>query len=172
MGSITLNKPSGGQLTIAPEDGATNETVTIPSVGVGKVLQQQTYVSSAGNDVSISTSGSVVFDTFTITVKEGSKVVLWFNTAQYVQSTLNTNLQLYLEVDGVVLSGNTDNATDFNHINYQISGRNNQTNWFVTDSLSEGSHTLTLRAGRYNSGTMTLNYQGKKFRYLLQEVAA
>lgn len=39
MGSITLNKPSGGQLTLSPEDGATNETVTIPSVGVGKVLQ-------------------------------------------------------------------------------------------------------------------------------------
>ena len=43
MASITLNKPSGGQLTISPEDGATNETVTIPSVGVGKVLQVQHY---------------------------------------------------------------------------------------------------------------------------------
>ena len=39
MGSITLNKPSGGQLTIAPEDGTSNETVSIPSAGVGKILQ-------------------------------------------------------------------------------------------------------------------------------------
>ena len=38
-GSITLNKASGGQLTISPEDGTSTETVTIPSVGVGKVLQ-------------------------------------------------------------------------------------------------------------------------------------
>jgi len=39
MGQITLNKPSGGQLTLSPEDGTSTETVTIPSVGVGKVLQ-------------------------------------------------------------------------------------------------------------------------------------
>jgi len=39
MGNITLNKPSGGQLTIAPEDGTSNETVSIPSVGVGKVIK-------------------------------------------------------------------------------------------------------------------------------------
>lgn len=39
MASITLNKPSGGQLTLEPEDGTSTETVTIPSVGVGKVLQ-------------------------------------------------------------------------------------------------------------------------------------
>jgi hypothetical protein len=48
MGSITLNKPSGGQLTISPEDGTSNETVTIPSVGVGKVLQVVTSSTTAG----------------------------------------------------------------------------------------------------------------------------
>ena len=39
MANIALNKPSGGQLILSPEDGTSTETVTIPSVGVGKVLQ-------------------------------------------------------------------------------------------------------------------------------------
>mgnify|MGYP001469480304 CR=1 FL=1 len=33
MAQITLNKPSGGQLTIAPEDGTSTETITIPTGG-------------------------------------------------------------------------------------------------------------------------------------------
>lgn len=43
MANIALNKPSGGQLILSPEDGTSTETVTIPSVGVGKVLQVVTY---------------------------------------------------------------------------------------------------------------------------------
>ena len=34
MANIALNKPSGGQLILSPEDGTSTETVTIPSVGV------------------------------------------------------------------------------------------------------------------------------------------
>jgi hypothetical protein len=181
MGNITLNKTSGGQMTIAPEDGTSNETVTIPSVGVmaadvptGKILQQQAYISSAANDVSVATgdySGSIILDSFTMTVKEGSQILLWFNTSQYVASITTTNLQIYLEVDGTALAGNNANATDYNHIWYQTSGRMAQTNWFLTNPLSEGTHTLNFRVARYNSGTITLNYQSRKFRYLLQEVA-
>jgi hypothetical protein len=48
MANIALNKPSGGQLILSPEDGTSTETVTIPSVGVGKVLQVvQTAVTGA-----------------------------------------------------------------------------------------------------------------------------
>ena len=41
MAQIALKKPSGGQLILAPEDGATTETITIPSAGfgAGKILQ-------------------------------------------------------------------------------------------------------------------------------------
>jgi hypothetical protein len=43
MANIALNKPSGGQLILSPEDGTSTETVTIPSSGnMGKVLQVQT----------------------------------------------------------------------------------------------------------------------------------
>ena len=46
MANIALKRPSGGQLILAPEDGASTDTVTIPSSGVmaadvatGKILQ-------------------------------------------------------------------------------------------------------------------------------------
>ena len=35
MASITLNKPSGGAMTITAEDGTSTETVTIPAAGFG-----------------------------------------------------------------------------------------------------------------------------------------
>ena len=45
-GQIALNKPSGGQLILSPEDGTSTETVSIPAAGVmaadvatGKILQ-------------------------------------------------------------------------------------------------------------------------------------
>lgn len=62
MAQITLNKPSGGQLTIAPEDGTSTETITIPSVGVGKVLQ----VVSANFTNQLSGSGS--FDVLSVNI--------------------------------------------------------------------------------------------------------
>ena len=34
MAQIALNKPSGGQMILAPEDGTSSETITIPSTGV------------------------------------------------------------------------------------------------------------------------------------------
>ena len=64
MANIALNKPSGGQLILSPEDGTSTETVTIPSVGVmaadastGKVLNLKTYYN---NNYSISASGAWV----------------------------------------------------------------------------------------------------------------
>ena len=46
-GQITLNKTSGGQLTIRPEDGVTNETLSFPSYGLGKVLNLTTFSHSS-----------------------------------------------------------------------------------------------------------------------------
>ena len=56
-GQIALNKPSGGQLILSPEDGTSTETVTIPSVGVGKVLQVKTMWTSSAYDNITTTSG-------------------------------------------------------------------------------------------------------------------
>ena len=46
MANIALNKPSGGQLILSPEDGTSTETVSIPAAGIrsatkesGEVLQ-------------------------------------------------------------------------------------------------------------------------------------
>lgn len=64
MGSITLNKPSGGQLTLTPEDGTSTETVSIPSVGVGKILQVKSItkrdhqaISGSGDSTFVDISG-------------------------------------------------------------------------------------------------------------------
>jgi hypothetical protein len=47
MASITLNKPSGGAMTITAEDGTSTETVTIPASGVGSAPPTiQTFTSS------------------------------------------------------------------------------------------------------------------------------
>lgn len=48
MASIVLNKPSGGQMTIQPEDGTSSEVVTIPSGGIsgGKVLNVEHYTNN------------------------------------------------------------------------------------------------------------------------------
>ena len=70
MASITLNKPSGGQLTLSPEDGTSNETVTIPSVGVGKVLQMQ-YVTQ---DTEITTTTTMNYNSPLPTVSQGTEV--------------------------------------------------------------------------------------------------
>jgi hypothetical protein len=70
MANIALNKPSGGQLILSPEDGTSTETVSIPAAGVmsanattGKVLQVVNNTSydtqtslSAGSAASLSVS--------------------------------------------------------------------------------------------------------------------
>jgi hypothetical protein len=56
MAQIALNKPSGGQLLIQPEDGTSTETVTIPSVGVGKVLNVETITYNVSDTETTSSS--------------------------------------------------------------------------------------------------------------------
>ena len=83
MANITLNKPSGGQLTLAPQDGTSSETVTVPSGGIGKVLQVKTAVfttpnvSSSSNSTAFVDSGiSVTFDS---NLSPGSKIYCTFD---------------------------------------------------------------------------------------------
>lgn len=56
-GQITLNKDSGGQLTLAPDDNAVNKTLTVPDVGFGKVLQTSYYKQSTGVQRTLSGEG-------------------------------------------------------------------------------------------------------------------
>lgn len=47
MASIVLNKPSGGQMTIQPEDGTTNETIVLPASGIKGTILQVQYVETS-----------------------------------------------------------------------------------------------------------------------------
>ena len=92
MGSITLNKPSGGQLTIAPEDGTSNETVTIPSVGVGKVLQ---VVNWSVGPTAVSTAGSWA-------VSNTPTRALTYQVAQYTFTKKQANSKVIAVANGHV----------------------------------------------------------------------
>lgn len=172
--SITLQKTGGGQVTLTVPDGATSEELNIPTTGFGTVLQTIPSISSAAQDLVISTEGTgVVVDTFNVTVQEGSRILFQFHTGQYIKSSATTNFQAYLAVNGTNMPVNTAGATDFNHIWYASNTyREWQTSWFITDPLSAGTHTLEFKVGRYNNGTLTMNYQGRRIRYLIQEIGA
>jgi hypothetical protein len=108
MASITLNKPSGGQLTISPEDGTSTETVTIPSVGVGKVLQ----VVNATNATQIAKSGTVSGEhdlslSASITpMSSTSKILIFISYQTWIQGSTNTTLYGHhrIKKDGNIIS--------------------------------------------------------------------
>lgn len=98
MASITLNKPSGGQLTLSPEDGTSNETVTIPSVGVGKVLQ---VVQTVHTSQLSSTSNSFVATGITASItpqSTTSKIIVMYDVQWQIDTTPSSGglgLQIY-----------------------------------------------------------------------------
>ena len=131
MGSITLNKPSGGQLTIAPEDGVTNETVTIPAGGVmsadaptGKVLQvvQGTGQTSTGNVSSASYTATGVKVTITPTSTD-SKIFIsgWMHV--YKSSGIHFLATVYRDGTTQLFNGNggSDNDNGTAHYDAPVS---------------------------------------------------
>jgi len=143
--------------------------------GVGKMLQVKEFKSTAGTNYVINAdSGSApVMDSFSITIQEDSRVILNYQTAQYIKSTPTPNPQIILVIDGVAQATNTEHTPDTNHNWYGANTyRETQTGYMITPPLSAGTHTLGFLVGRYNSGTITMNYQGRLNRYLLTEVSA
>lgn len=166
MGNITLNKASGGQLTLAPEDGTTTETVTIPSFGVGKVLQ----VKEAGWDSSTATTISgytnTVLLTISLTVQANSKVVAWFCSGQTDGNGSTTNPHVTLKVDNTTFS-----RGDTNHWWYGVDSRAVISMQAVTGELTAGLHTFTVNCGSYN-GPVLFNYQNaNQGTLMLMEIA-
>ena len=91
MASIALNKPSGGQLILSPEDGTSTETVTIPSVGVGKVLQVvTTEVPSTAHISTTSTSYTEAPSNYSVTItptKIGTKMIVTLTVGMQFSDT-------------------------------------------------------------------------------------
>ena len=149
-----------------------NADLSSTTFPAGHVLQTLSYVSTASDNLALNTSSNVNFDQFNVTVKENSRILLFFHAPQYTHSITSTNLQYYLFVDGVRLTVNSEYATNANHIFFGNSSfRMAQFNYFITEPLTAGTHTLDFVLNRYDSGTVTVNYQGIKFRYLIQEIS-
>jgi len=103
MANIALNKPSGGQLILSPEDGTSTETVIIPSVGVGKVLQVLTYQHDTG-DITTTSDGNVSTGvSLTITPKaSNSKIICTLTGGQQNESVSNVQgvTSIYRSING------------------------------------------------------------------------
>lgn len=109
MADLKLNTESGS-VTLVPENGSGNVDVTIPRVGVGKVLQQQ---SSDFNGISLSTttSTSYISSGMSITVTPsaiGSKIYVTFNGNFHRNTTNGCLASIY--ANGVNLHNNNTYA--------------------------------------------------------------
>jgi hypothetical protein len=140
----------------------------------GAVVKTHTLVSPSATDFSVTSSSYSDVDTFTLSTSGSTRLVWFFDTQQYIKSSANSNLQLRLTVDGTVVGtgGSADiESPSFNHNWYgQNAGREIQFNYFVTPTLSAGSHTIKVQAASYLGVSLTLKYQSRGMRYLVQEI--
>ena len=145
MGQITLTKPSGGQLTIAPEDGTSTETVTIPSVGVGKVLQVQTFTDST---FSMSSSNLWIdYKYFSFTPLSSSSTI-HVTLSVSVLNEANNSTDLYLDWRG---------ANGQYHMGFgkagSLSGWNQNNNAITYSAPSGGTTSGNIRIQYRPNGT-------------------
>ena len=143
----------------------------------GHVIATHKFISSGTSATAITSTSFTTLDTFNLTVKQDNSYMIWWvDTQQYIKSDANSNLNCRLQVDGVSVGSDNSryqiNQPGLNHVWYGFnSGRETLYNHYITPSLTAGSHTFTFDAARYNTGTITLKYQGGGFRYIVQEIA-
>lgn len=166
MASITLNKPSGGSLTIEAVDGTSVDTVSIPDVGVGKILQVQqfTYTSTWTGGGSSNTFYDTPL-TLTVTPKSSSSKFLIRVSASI--SSGYWEIQGRLVRDGTAIGigdarGSRSRAT---FVDNRYDGTSNQRHGWGTvtaeylDSPSTTSDcTYTLQLNGYSGYSVGMNY--------------
>lgn len=153
-------------------DGSTPTAADLGINDSGTLLQSRALIGSTGN-LGLTSETYVDVDTFTITTRGDSSLIVFMDTQQYIKSVNTTNPAFRLLIDGVVQGGgNTTACPSWYHTWYgQNAARETQFNYFTTGVLPAGTHTMTIQAMRYNTGTITLAFQSAKQRYLLQEIA-
>lgn len=157
MANIALNKPSGGQLILSPEDGTSTETVTIPSVGVGKVLQVVSYDDTTYRNLN-STSFVGTGIKVSITPKEAtSKLYVAISLAGFgAHNVAGNTVYTELRKDGV-LEKAMDGHFGYNGNSSTLVFVNNQSNSFVLDSGSTATREYEVYWKVYSGGIATLN---------------
>jgi hypothetical protein len=138
----------------------------------GSVVQVQEY----RGGVQTTTSGPPVdLINITFTTKfANSKLYLQYYTAQLSLNKVDTNPEIFFQVDGV------DQGLDTDHIFYGAGSgwRPVATIPLLTGSVgAAGDHNVKVRGGAYNSGVIVYNYQApngnepRRPRFLVMEVA-
>lgn len=169
-GSITLNKASGGQLTIAPEDGTSTETVSLNRDGFaqsGDLIQEKSSTFIYPSDMYTTSSTRVEISSdlrVTFTPKYSDSTIV----LEYSANSMGTNasgITLNIAVVDVntgsaVLTTGWDTlgrihqsiANGFNEHATTIKGKAN--NWGTT------SKTLSVYYFQTGTGTIWANYLG------------
>jgi hypothetical protein len=137
----------------------------LTGVSGGKVLQVASTGYISGSAVTVSSTASIVLMTITLTTQANSKLMMWFDSHQTSQSSVNVNPDVYFGIDGTKVSSGT------NHYFYQVSARTVISKVFLSNSVSAGSHTFTIIGESFN-GTTTYNYQDNNGGvFMVQEIA-
>lgn len=163
MASIVLNKPSGGQLTLSPEDGTSNETVTIPSVGVGKVLQVlYDETTTVGVMSAAHPALTDVGCEITITPSSASSKILILGSVGgiYKDSAVNGFTRTSIVKDGSVLQ-NMDLIIGWTGTTTKASGSSSGAYLDSPNTTSPVTYKLQIGNGSNNTATIRWNnYNG------------
>ena len=138
------------------------------SMPAGSVIQ----VVTAGYSIGATTVNgtTITIATTTMSVRANSKVYAMFQTGQLEVNSTAINATVYIEVDGTVFTPNGGDGT--NHLFLGLNARHAFTWSGITNSLTAGTHTFTVKGGTYG-GNVTYNQQSKYQGLLvLMEVAA
>ena len=172
-GVFTITSPSGNTdrtLTLPDEAGTVLTTAGIPTSAMpaGSVIQ----VVTAGYSIGATTvnGAAITIATATMSVRANSKVYAMFQTGQLEVNSTAINATVYIEVDGTVFTPNGGDGT--NHMFLGLSARHAFTWSGITNPLTAGTHTFTVKGSTYG-GNVTYNQQNKNQGLLvLMEVAA
>ena len=182
-GSITLNKASGGQLTLTPEDGTSTETLSLTPTGFpkqsGEILQVVRYgIDSAGEWVNTT---NVFADTplsVTITPKSATSILIAtaiFN-GKHQTGASNDGAVWRFTRDGSQVTNNS--ADQFNYSDGNLSGWGTANKHFpvamALDVISGSTTATTIKVqGRcFDSGTTVMSLDWGYSYFQVMEVAA
>jgi len=144
----------------------------IKSGSGGMVLQtKESYNSTAQ---SVGSGGSVIVNSTTITVKEDSKIAVWFHSGQVQNDGNSQNPNGHIQ--WVNSGGTSTNITDHNGNHYGWDASTHVERMFfmaqgISGALSAGTYTVRFVGSAYG-GTVTWNYQGQGSHMIIQEISA
>ena len=144
----------------------------IKSGSGGMVLQTKEEYNST--QYSVSSNSTQVVVGMDITVKQGSKVAVWFHSGQIYMDGNSTNPNGHIQ--HVASDGTVTNISDHNGNHYWWDASTHIERRFVihqgmSGSLSAGTYNVRFLAGNYG-GNSIWNYQNKGAHLIVQEIAS